>query len=454
MSEPRDDDLGLLRTLTGGLWFPIFFFFGFLFCYMLPFHNPTPHDVSVAVSSPAAAGQVRTALSAEAPGAFEILTATDAADAKQQVLDRDAVASYAVGDDGKATLYVAKANGSMLESVVEQTFEKVAGASSTELTTTEVAPTASGDATGTSLFYLTMAWTVVPYVSVMMMLRVVTLSRRAKLLTFAGVGAFITAVAYLIGLAVDVIPNEPLALVYAFAMTQLVAWVTYGLVPYVKQFIPGVAIGLFVLLNIPSSGGAIPYQMVPGIFRWLHPVMPLGNLVDVLHGVFYFDNKGLLRPTLVLCAWLAAGATLVAAGVLRERRLKRRAADTDGDETSLEAVVEDPSIEAPTPHATRPGHHSALGETPMVYGTVTEESGTAFTGAQITVIDAQGRQLTRTRTDENGAYGLTGMPEQFLIMILSAPGRRPATTPVLPQEGRPQRKDFVMPGERKVPATV
>uniref|UniRef100_A0AAU1M2V0 Carboxypeptidase regulatory-like domain-containing protein n=1 Tax=Streptomyces sp. NBC_00148 TaxID=2903626 RepID=A0AAU1M2V0_9ACTN len=445
MSERRDGDPGLLRTLTGGLWFPIFFFFGFLLCYMLPFHNPTPHDVKVAVSTPAAAGQLRAALESEAPGAFDILTARDAADAEQQVLDRDAVASYAVGDDGKATLYVAKANGTMLESVVQQTFEKVAGSSGAELTTTEVGPVAPGDATGTSLFYLTMTWTVVPYVSVMMMLRIVTLGRRAKLLTFAGVGAFITAVAYLVGLAVDVIPNEPLALVYAFAATQLVAWVTYGLVPYVKQFIPGVAIGLFVLLNIPSSGGAIPYQMVPGFFRVLHPVMPLGNLVDALHGIFYFDGKGLLRPTLVLAAWLVAGAALVAAGVLRERRMKSRAA-AEGDDTAVEAVVEDPSIEAPTPHATRPGLHSTLGDSPMVYGTVTEESGTTVAGARITVIDARGRQLAHARTDENGAYGLTGMPEQFLVMILSAPGRLPATTHVLPQEGRQQRKDFIMPG--------
>ncbi|MFJ6852398.1 carboxypeptidase regulatory-like domain-containing protein [Streptomyces sp. NPDC091271] len=450
MSEQPDSNPGLLRTLTGGLWFPVFFFFGFLLCYLLPFHNPTPHDVKIAVSTPAAAAQVRTALSAEAPGAFEILTATDADDAEQKVLDRDAVASYAAGADGKATLYVAKANGTMLESAVQQTFEKVAGASGAELTTTEVAPVASGDSTGTSLFYLTMTWTIVPYVSVMMMLRVVTLGRRAKLLTFAGVGAFITAVAYLVGLAVDVIPNEPLALLYAFAVTQLVAWVTYGLVPYVKQFIPGVAMGLFVLLNIPSSGGAMPYQMVPGFFRVLHPVMPLGNLVDALHGVFYFDNKGLLRPTLVLAAWLVAGAALVAAGVLRERRMKSRAAAAEGDDTVVEAVVEDPSIEAPMPHAIRPGHRSALGEAPMVYGTVTEESGATVAGARVTVIDAQGRQLAHARTDENGAYGLTGMPEQFLVMVLSAPGRLPATTNVLPREGRQQRKDFIMPGRSAV----
>ncbi|MYQ33921.1 carboxypeptidase regulatory-like domain-containing protein [Streptomyces sp. SID4956] len=438
-SEPENP--GLIRTLAGGLWFPLFFFFGFLLCYMIPFHSPTPHDVRVAVSSPAAAGELRSALEKEAPGAYDIVTAHDAADARQQVLDRDAVAAFAVGED-TSTLYVAKANGYMLESTLTQTFTQVAASSGDELKTSELAPTASGDATGTSLFYLAMVWTVIPYVSVMMMLRIVTLGRRAKLFAFAGVGAFITVVGYLVGLAVDVIPNEPLAMVYAFAVTQLVAWTTYGLVPFVRQFIPGVAIGLFVLLNIPSSGGAIPYQMVPGFFRVLHPVMPLGNLVDALHGILYFDNKGLLRPTLMLLLWLAVGAALVGVGVLRERRMKRAEQSSDEDVQQLD-VVEDPSIEAPAPHAVR---HGATGieAVPQLHGAVTEEAGSPVAGARITVTDARGRQLARARTDEQGGYQLAGLPEDFLVVVLSAPGRRPAIASVLPKEGKVERRDFVL----------
>ncbi|MFJ4828654.1 carboxypeptidase regulatory-like domain-containing protein [Streptomyces sp. NPDC088747] len=443
MSEEQKKS-GLLPTLAGGLWFPALFFFGFLLCYMIPFHSPTPHDVKVAVSTPAVAGQLQSALDTKAEGAFDISPVADAKTAERAVLDRDAVAAFSVGSDG-STLYVAKANGTMLETTLTQTFTQVATANGDELTTKEVAPTAPGDVTGTSLFYLTMVWTIIPYVSVMMMLRIVTLGRRAKLLTFAGVGLFTSVVGYVIGLAIDVIPNEPLAMLYAFVVTQLVAWVTYGLVPFVRQFIPGVAIGLFVLLNIPSSGGAIPYQMVPGFFRWLHPVMPLGNLVDALHGIFYFDNKGLLRPTLVLSAWLIAGAALVGVGVLRERRMRRAAASAGEAEEFMETVVEDPSIEAPAPHGTSasPGGWS-IGA-PELYGTVAEETGEPIIHARVTVTDTQGKQVARTRTDERGGYGLTGLPEEFLVLILSAPGRLPATTSLFPQQGSTQRKDFVLP---------
>lgn len=40
------------RTLAGALWFPAVFFFGFLVCYLLPFHSPAPHHVEIAVSPP------------------------------------------------------------------------------------------------------------------------------------------------------------------------------------------------------------------------------------------------------------------------------------------------------------------------------------------------------------------------------------------------------------------
>lgn len=65
-------------------------------------------------------------------------------------------------------------------------------------------------------------------------------------------------VGYCAGLAIAVVPDQPLAMVYAFLTTQAVAWTTYGLFPYAGRLLPGVGVLLFVLLSIPSSGGAIP----------------------------------------------------------------------------------------------------------------------------------------------------------------------------------------------------
>src|SRR5215470_253993 len=84
----------IVRTLAENLWFPVFFLGGFLVCYLLAFHNPTPHHVEVAVSDPAAASQVQAALDRAMPGAFDIQAAPTGDAARQAVLDRDVSAAF------------------------------------------------------------------------------------------------------------------------------------------------------------------------------------------------------------------------------------------------------------------------------------------------------------------------------------------------------------------------
>ncbi|MEU9024426.1 carboxypeptidase regulatory-like domain-containing protein [Actinomadura sp. NPDC048394] len=444
----QEDKPQLARTLAGSLWFPLLFFFGFLFCYMLPFHSPSPHDVKVAVSGPVAAAQLSAGLDQQAPGAFDIMPVNDAAAAKDKVTGRDAVAAYSV-EGKKAVLYVAKADGTYLEQAATTTFTGIAKQGGQKLTIVEVAPTAKGDLTGTGLFYMAMVWNIVPYISVMMLMRAVTVSRRVKLLTLAGIGAFTSVVGYLVGLSMDIVPNQPLAILYAFMITQAVAWVTYGLVPFVRQFIPGVAITLFVLLSIPSSGGAIPYQLVPGFFRALHPVMPLGNLIDALHGIFYFGKQDLLRPTLVLCAWLAAGAALIGAGFLLERRKAAHAGETPSAiaEVQIEEPVEDPTFEAPAPHAADPDRHQRFGgQPPMLVGAVRTSDGTPVAQAGVTILGPNGHQLLRTVTDHEGRYAATGLPQDFVTVLLLTNDYTPGVARLLLTDGHTFRQDFVLDG--------
>ncbi|MEU1365522.1 hypothetical protein ABZ454_05235 [Streptomyces sp. NPDC005803] len=454
MSEEHPSDLQpkKAKTLIESLWFPALFFVGFIVCYMIPFHAPEPHGLKVAVSGPVAAAQIEAGLEGKTPGAFEVISVKDADAAREQVEDRKALAAYSVGRDDHATLYLAKGNGMMIESTVTSVFAPLAEGQGYELKTVDLAPIAKGDVTGTSLFYLAMVWNIVPYIAVMMLMRATSLSRREKLTTIAVVGAVVSAVGYAVALGLDIVPNEPLAMLYGFILTQAVGLTVFGLVPFVRQYIPGVAITLFVLLSIPSSGGAIPYQMVPGFFRWLHPVMPLGNFIDAMHGLFYFDGKGMLRPTVVLLAWLAAGVALTAFGALRQARKAKALAAGGAGSTVVEAeeeeVIEDPSIEAPLPHSVKPG--SAHGEVPMLQGQVTGFDGMPVAQAMITVTDGRGRRLMSSHSDAGGWYAMTGLPETFVNVLLTAPNRLPAVARVLPDSGHPQRWDFVLEDGRQV----
>lgn len=111
-------------------------------------------------------------------------------------------------------------------------------------------------------------------------------------------------------------PGQALAILFAFLNFEAVALISYALLRLAGRYGAGLAIILFVLLSIPSSGGPVPYQMVPTFFAWLHPVMPLGNLIDAMRSIFYFDGTNMTRPTLVLCAWIAADAALITASAL------------------------------------------------------------------------------------------------------------------------------------------
>ena len=219
---------------------------------------------------------------------------------------------------------------------------------------------------------------------------------------------------FLIGYGLGVVPGQGLAILFAFLNFEAVALVTYGLLRLAGRYAIGLAIILFLLLlSIPSSGGPVPYQMVPAFFSWLHPILPLGNLIDAMRSIFYFDGTDMIRPTLVLCAWIVVGAALVTASALLPG--SSGAADGDGGdgEATDRAVrelrgpamaVEPSAIESPAGRAALSGNgaNGFRSRTPMLFGKVTDAGGAPIPAANITIIDADGHQVLRTTTERHG----------------------------------------------------
>jgi hypothetical protein len=68
------------RTLVTGLWLPALFLAGVLSSYLLAFHHPAPHHVSIAVAAaPAATARLQHALDAAVPGGFTLREPSSAA---------------------------------------------------------------------------------------------------------------------------------------------------------------------------------------------------------------------------------------------------------------------------------------------------------------------------------------------------------------------------------------
>lgn len=424
----------LVRELASTLWFPIFFVVGFMVCYLLPFHAPMPHDVPLATVGEQSANQLGAMLDKAMPGAADITAVPDAQAARDAVLQRDAVAAY---DPSSGELFYGKANGAALMQVLQPLFGPLAAAGGHQLSMVDLAPTAAGDLMGTGLFYCLLAMNIPPYVTVMMLLRS-TLTTRQKLFAVMGVGAFATVFCYVVALALEVVPNDPLMMGIGFLLTQAVGWTAFGLAPIVKQFIPGVAMTLFVLLSMPSSGGAIPKEMVPPFFQALHPFLPLGQTVDALRGLLYFDGNRVLPGVLGLLCWWALGAGLVVFNRWREKRRESDdpAAEVTGGGYEHEDdgdVPVDPLFEPP-----RPSSHRSLS------GHVLGTDGEPVPEAVVTVTDGTGVQLARALTSGAGQYELGHLPDQPVTVVASGPGRKPAVDHLASRAGRITGYDFVL----------
>ncbi|MGW1811876.1 carboxypeptidase regulatory-like domain-containing protein, partial [Streptomyces sp. NPDC002078] len=439
----RPRGISVARVLVETLTIPAVLFLGLLFSFPMAFHQPQPHHAKLVIADPAVEHRVDTALQRQHPGGFDVTAVTDAREARRAVLDRDAVAGFAATGRHAAVLYVAKANGASLEQALTKGFTQLAVHNHQKLTVTDVAPTVSKDGSGATLVYFGIAWNVPGYILATTLLRAVTLNRRTKLTTIAGVAGLFSAVGFLVGTGLGFFPNDPTALAIAFLLTTAVATFSLGMAPFVKHFFPLAGLGLYVVLSVPSSG-LVPVQLLPGFFQALHAVMPLGNAVDALRGLLYFDGAGVLKPVLVLCGWITAGWALLGLDAWHHHRMAVRQGAQDEPQDIPEPPVEDPTLETPTPTAL-PVHPHHFGEPlPMLEGTVHDGEQQPVRHAAVTVMDTGGRQLVRTTTNARGEYAVTGLPEGYISVVVSHPGRDPLVHQKLLQSGVAVRADFTL----------
>lgn len=90
---------------------------------------------------------------------------------------------------------------------------------------------------------------------------------------------------------------------------------------------------LFVVLGIPTSGGATPTQMLPPLFAAIGTLQPMHQAYLGLRSIMFFDSSwdaGLGHAVWVLAGWLIAGVVVgVAVTLVYERMGMRRQAVAD-----------------------------------------------------------------------------------------------------------------------------
>jgi hypothetical protein len=287
--------------------------------FVLPGHDPRPHDVPVGVVGPTRAAR---AVEARAPGALHVRAYPSQAAARAAIQDREVYAALVPGPRGqRPTLLVASAASPAVAQLLQASVGR-------DATARDLAPLDPDDPRGTTLNLLFLPLMVTCFAAVLLL---GPLPRgRAALLgahgLFAAAGGLL--VIALVAGAIGALPGSYLALSGVVALIILaIALPTAGLVRLLGPAGVGVAAVLFLFIGNTGSGNATAPELLPGFWRAVGPLLPPGAGGSALRGAAYFDGAGLTTPLLVLGGWALLGALMI---LIPSRRRARPAETTAG----------------------------------------------------------------------------------------------------------------------------
>jgi hypothetical protein len=285
----------------------------FAFFYVGALHDPTPHNVPIAVVGPPAV----TAQLNSLPGdPLDARQASSRADALSQIDDREIYGAYEAGTN---RLFVASAANRSTAVALEATFNRIAAAQRRPaVRVTDVKPLPPKDPNGTAAFYAVIAWMFGGYIASTLIGLVgsprSTSRRRASarigaLAAFGIVGGILSVVILRASFGVfsgHVVAMSAIAALTIFASGAATAGIQAALGPAGT----GLVILVFVILGNSASGGPFARPLLPGLWRTIGGVLPPGASVDLSRSALFFDGARIAGPILVLVAWIVLGTLL------------------------------------------------------------------------------------------------------------------------------------------------
>jgi hypothetical protein len=288
----------------------------FAFSYVGAFHDPTPHNVPVAVVGPPA---VTAKLDALPGDPLDARQASSRSDALSQIDDRDVYGAY---DALTNRLFVASAANAATAIALERTFNRIAAAQrGPAVRVTDVKPLPPKDPNGTAVFYGMIAWVFGGYIASTLIGLIGSPRSRstrraaARIAALAGFGIVAGVLSVVILRACfGVFSGHVLAICGIAALTIFASGAaSAGIQAAAGPAGTGLVILTFVILGNPASGGPFARPLLPGFWSTIGGVLPPGASVDLARSALYFDGARILGPILVLVGWAAAGTALALA---------------------------------------------------------------------------------------------------------------------------------------------
>jgi hypothetical protein len=284
----------------------------FVFFFVFPGHEPKPNDLPIAVVGPApAAAGFGAAL--QQRGDFDVRTAATPAAARRLIEDRDVYGAFVLGGGGGGTVrQVLVANSASLP--VAQLLERI-GQSAGAATAVDVKPLPEGDPRGVTLNLLVLPIVITSILAALAAVNLVpdaTTWQRLGLAAAAGLIGGLIAV-LIVNVWLDALDGPWLSEAVLIALAVVaIAMTSAGIIRLVGPAGVVLPFLLFLMLGNPASGLASAPELLPTPWAEIGPFLPPGALGSALRGTAAFDGAGVPFADVVLLAWAALGAGLVA----------------------------------------------------------------------------------------------------------------------------------------------
>jgi hypothetical protein len=288
----------------------------FAFSYVGAFHDPTPHQMPVAVVGPP---EVATQLDGLPGDPLDAREASSRPDALSQIDDRDVYGAY---DAAANQLFVASAANRASAVALEATFDRVAAAQGQPPPrVTDVKPLPPKDPNGTAVFYAVIAWVFGGYIASTLIGLIGSPRSSSRRRAAARLGA-LAAFSILAGIlsvvllrtSFDVFSGHVMALCAIAALTIFASGAaTAGIQAALGEAGTALVILVFVILGNAASGGPFARPLLPGFWSTIGGLLPPGASVDLARSSLFFDGARIAGAILVLVGWAVLGTVLALA---------------------------------------------------------------------------------------------------------------------------------------------
>jgi hypothetical protein len=290
----------------------------FVWSFVGGLHQPTFHKVPIAVFGPSALSQTL-----GSGGQFSVTRVGSRQAAIDKVDNHDAVGGIVVGPRGIDVLVASVAGLTVSNALSTDLPPKLAAHAppGTPVRVLDLKPAPKNDPLGLSVFFLALSIMIGNYIGAIffgLAFGVKPVGRRVwwRLLGVSVLGLVLALGEVAIVYAIGPLQGHYVPLVLGSLLLGLsVSFITVGLQSFLGIIGTTIAILVFIILGNPSSGGPIPNQLLPGIWRTVGPYLPEGAGTDLYRNIVYFGSHNLTRPLLVMFAWLTMGVVFVLASV-------------------------------------------------------------------------------------------------------------------------------------------